>query len=423
MRKLLSILALILSFILIVGCAKNSIDDRYRGDIKDGVDESYFKSAGKASDPSSGNGGDKPQAGQLTASEWSDLENYEFYLSLFQSNQENEQGIFTPYLENGYFDTLNMVKVTVKNEVEELISGASVELRNENQNLIYKAVTNKNGVAYLFPKTNELEAISSLIVKHNEAVLTEEYEYSTDNNDLVITLNTEDNHQDVIEIMFVIDTTGSMGDEIDYLKAEIDYVMTSIKEDNPNTTVKLALLFYRDKGDEYITRYFDFTTNIETQKNNLSKQYAAGGGDFEEAVDIALDEAVAQRWSDDNTTKLIIHVLDAPPHNRTEEMTRYYNAIMTASQKGIRLIPVASSGINKYTEYLLRNEAMMTGGTYVFLTNHSGIGNEHLEATVGETVVEYLNHLLVRVINEYHTGVKGKKIPYNQGYDEDIYVE
>jgi hypothetical protein len=78
------------------------------------------------------------------------------------------------------------------------------------------------------------------------------------------------------------------------------------------------------------------------------------------------------------------------------------------------MIPVASSGIDKYTEYLLRNEAMMTGGTYVFLTNDSGIGGDHLEATVGETVVEYLNRLLVRLINEYHTGVAGEKVPYDQ---------
>lgn len=214
--------------------------------------------------------------------------------------------------------------------------------------------------------------------------------------------------------MFVIDTTGSMGDEIAYLKAEIDYVISEVKANNPNTTIKLALLFYRDLGDEYVTRYYDFTTDIEDQKSNLSKQKAAGGGDFEEAVDIALDEAVSKNWSTDNTTKLIFHVLDARPHYNQQVMTRYYNAIYRASQKGIRIIPIASSGIDKYTEYLLRNEAMMTGGTYVFLTDHSGLGNSHLKATVPETVVEYLNHLMIRLINEYHNGVVGEKVPYYQ---------
>lgn len=416
MRKLFSILAALL-LVIIVGCGKNvDHDDRFTGDIRDAVEESYYKGDGVPFNPSTGTGSneDKPQAGQLTASEWSDLENYEFYLSLFESSQESETGIFTPYLENGYFDTLNMVKVTVKNELEELISGVSVELQNDNQEVIYKAVTNKNGIAYLFPKTNELDTITTLVVKHNEVVLTEAYQYSKDNNNLVVILDTEDDHHDVIELMFVVDTTGSMGDELLYLQVELEYVISQIKEGNPNTIIKLALLFYRDIGDQYVTRYFDFTTDIEVQKDNLAKQQAQGGGDFEEAVDIALDEAVSKSWSNENTTKLIIHVLDAPPHNRTGEMTRYFNAIMTASSKGIRMIPVASSGINKYTEYLLRNQAMMTGGTYVFLTDHSGIGNRHLEASVGDTSVEYFNQLLVRIINEYHTGVKGEKIPYNQ---------
>lgn len=363
---------------------------------------------------SGGSGGNNtPQAGQLTASEWSDLHNYDFYLHLFQSTQASEKGIFSDYYDMGYFDTLNLVTVLVKNG-DQVVTGAKVDLLSDTQEVIYRAVTNTFGYAYLFPQADQLEMIASLNVTHKEAMVTEDYQYSDDNNVLEIDLTAEDDHQDVIELMFVIDTTGSMGDEIAYLKAEIDYVISEVKTDYPNTTIKLALMFYRDFGDEYVTRYFDFTTDIEEQKANLSHQRATGGGDFEEAVDVALDEAVDKAWSSDNTTKLLFHVLDARPHYTQEIMSRYYNALYRASQKGIRVIPVASSGIDKYTEYLLRNEAMMTGGTYVFLTNHSGIGNEHLEATVGETVPEYLNHLLIRLIIEYHTGIVGVKVPYNQ---------
>ena len=182
----------------------------------------------------------------------------------------------------------------------------------------------------------------------------------------------------------------------------------------PQLEVRLALLFYRDFGDEYVTRYFDFSTNIEEQKKNLAAQNALGGGDWEEAVDVALEEAVTKKWSEQNTTKLLFHVLDAPPHYEKDIMTRYANAIQVASSKGIRMIPVASSGIDKYTEYLLRNEAMMTGGTYTYITNHSGIGDEHIEATVGETVVEYLNMMLIRIISEYYTGIEQEKVPYYQ---------
>ena len=353
------------------------------------------------------------QAGQLTAAEWSDLENYNFYLSLFESSQTSANGIFSAYYNKGYFDTLNMVEVTVQNG-DTLLKGASVELYSANQNLIYQAKTNIKGVAYLFPQSNEVDSITEVVVKYGDNVVREDYEYSQSNNVLEIEMGDTNTIKDIIEIMFVVDTTGSMGDEIDYLKAEIDYVISEVKTLNPNTTVRLALLFYRDISDEYITRYFDFTTDIEIQQRRLAEQTASGGGDFEEAVDVALDEAVSKAWSDENTTKLLFHVLDAPPHYTKQNMTKYFQAIYNASKKGIHMIPVASSGIDKYTEYLLRNEAMMTGGTYVFLTDDSGIGEDHLEASVGEVVIEYLNNLLVRLINEYHTGVEGKKIPYYQ---------
>ena len=76
----------------------------------------------------------------------------------------------------------------------------------------------------------------------------------------------------------------------------------------------------------------------------------------------------------------------------------------TAAEKGIRIIPVASSGVNKETEYLLRSEALLSGGTYTFLTDDSGIGHSHLVPTVGEHTVEFLNSMMVRLICEFHTG-------------------
>ncbi len=354
-----------------------------------------------------------PQAGLMSASEWSDLLEYEFYLSLFEVSQDMSGGIFKTYFDKGYFDTLHMVKVKVEsNEVN--LNGAVVALLNSQDEVIYKATSNANGFAYLFPQTDQLDLVSNLVTVYDGQVLEQDYIYSVENNTLTIEVNTQNiTHEDIIEIMFVIDTTGSMGDEIAFFKAEIDYVIDEISIANPESIIKLALLFYRDNSDNYVTRYFDFTTDIASQKENLEEQSARGGGDFPEAVDVALEEAINKNWSEGNTTKLLVHVLDAPPHYNQEDMTRYYDALFTASEKGIRVIPIASSGIDKYTEYLLRNSALMTGGTYIFITNDSGIGGSHIEATVGETEVEYLNQLLIRVINEFHTGVEGFVIPYS----------
>ncbi len=404
MKKML-VLLLATSFILLFfsGC-KNSSESSYPGDYKGGSHyEEYDENVNKAQ-----------QAGQLTASEWSDLKNYDFYLSLFESSQESAEGVFKPFIEKGYFDTLNRIEVNVANG-DTYLCGSIVELINSDQEVIYNAISNANGKAYLFPSSGELDSIRGINIKHGDQTISHPYQYSKENNTLTIQLNGVGNHLDVIELMFVVDTTGSMGDEIDYLKAEINYVINEVKKSSPNTTIKLALLFYRDIGDEYVTKFYNFSTDIDEQKRNLSEQSAGGGGDFEEAVEIALDEAVLKNWSGDNTTKLLFHVLDAPPHFKQANMSKYSNAIKIASQKGIRIIPIASSGIDKYTEYLLRNEAMMTGGTYVFITNDSGIGGDHLDASVGETDVEYLNHLMIRLIKEFHTGVEGEKIPYISG--------
>jgi hypothetical protein len=102
--------------------------------------------------------------------------------------------------------------------------------------------------------------------------------------------------------------------------------------------------------------------------------------------------------------KLCFFVLDAPPHTNQEikgidaQMLTY---VKDAAKEGIRMIPLAASGVNTETEFLLRSWAAMTGGTYTFLTDHSGYGDSHLEPTIGEYKVEALNELMIRVISEY----------------------
>lgn len=444
MKKIFVLCTVLLMSFLITGCStqdvpilKSSIteDTIIVGDGEITIGESDIKSgdtvviseytlfsttSGEGIRYSSGDGysiGTVQQAGQMTASVWNDVKNYDFYLSLFESNQDNEDGIFLQFLELDIFDTMNLVEVTVQHEARKL-KGVVIELVNNNQDVIYSAITNVNGQAFLFPKTNQLDSIANIVIKYESETVTQTYSYSKETNSINVEFTSNAPQEDVIEIMFVIDTTGSMADEMSYLKAEIEYVINQVSTSNPNSEIRLALLFYRDYGDEYLTKYFDFTTDIEQQKYNLSAQSAAGGGDFEEAVDFALDEAVTKNWGEGNTTKILFHVLDAPPHSSQEEMATYYTSIYYASRKGIRIIPIASSGINKYTEYLLRNEAMMTGGTYVYITGHSGIGGDHIDATVGEVEVEYLNNLMIRLINEYHTGVQGEIKPFITGDQE-----
>ena len=74
---------------------------------------------------------------------------------------------------------------------------------------------------------------------------------------------------------------------------------------------------------------------------------------------------------------------------------------MLYAKHGIKLIPVAASGVDKDTEFMLRFFDVATGGTYVFLTDDSGIGNSHIKASVGNYNVESLTDIMIRLIKKY----------------------
>jgi len=434
MKKIiLCVIALFFALVLGTCAMGDSAESGSYSGSGDGGDRSFPSWDGSSGD-SPNEKPNKPSAGQLTCGEWSDIKNYDFYLNLFINKDDPEVeddsefgdapefGDIPEIKENqkrknysrfiGYFgfETRYMVTVNVVNG-ENPVNDASVELY-DSQAKLFTAKTDMRGNAFLFPK-NDLDG-KNITVKVKSGTFSSEETIPYTGEIVKITLENSIKPESILDLMFVIDTTGSMGDELNYLKSEIDDVIGKISKDNQNLTVRLALLFYRDFGDEYVTRYFNFSTDIKAQQANLARQRATGGGDFPEAADVALKEAVEKNWSD-NSVRLIFHVCDARPHTDKERQgseARYFNAIKSAAEKGIRIIPVASSGIDLATEFLLRQEAIMTGGTYIFLTDDSGIGEPHLEPTVGEFTVEYLNACMIRVVNEYLTGIATDPVSY-----------
>ncbi|MEM0995352.1 MAG: T9SS type A sorting domain-containing protein, partial [Bacteroidota bacterium] len=206
----------------------------------------------------------------------------------------------------------------------------------------------------------------------------------------------------LIDITFVVDATGSMGDEIEYLKAELNDIIGKVKDTLPDIAVRLGTVFYRDEGEEYLTKKSAFSDEIEKTTAFISAQTASGGGDFPEAVESALAVAIdSMQWSETALGRFLFLVLDAPPHHNPEVVKKLQALSQKAAAKGVRIIPVTGSGIDKSTEYLMRTLALMTNGTYVFLTDDSGIGNGHIKPTTDSYEVELLNDLLVRLIYQY----------------------
>ncbi|GHU52329.1 hypothetical protein FACS1894132_01730 [Clostridia bacterium] len=207
-----------------------------------------------------------------------------------------------------------------------------------------------------------------------------------------------------LDLMFTIDTTGSMSDELSYLQIELANVITRVKNDNAQIPVRLSVNFYRDNGDDYVVKPMAFTNDIKNAIKIMKEENCDGGGDFEEAVEVALADAIEKHnWSVDNkTARLLFLVLDAPPHQTAKINQQIRDLVLEAQEKDIVILPVAASGIDKDTERLLRQMAVITNGTYQFLTNNSyGIGGDHLTPTDTEYEALPLNDLLVNIINSY----------------------
>jgi len=191
-----------------------------------------------------------------------------------------------------------------------------------------------------------------------------------------------------------------MGDEISYLKAELMDVMMKLQKSAPCSPIRLSSVFYKDQGDEYVTRKMPFVNRIDDVVSFVSDQYAGGGGDFPEAVHSGLSVAINEMdWSKKALTKIIFLILDAPPH--TENAKDIQKLMQQASEKGIKIIPITASGIDKPSEFCMKYLAAGTGGDYIYITDHSGVGNGHIKPTGVVEDVDLLNTQILKTMKKY----------------------
>lgn len=337
----------------------------------------------------------QPQAGLLTGGEWNDNENWDFWKGLYGSNNYGVD--WSAYLDEWRTGAESRAAVRILDSAGNPVPGARVD------GMGYSAVTDNSGMAYLFwegSRTSDPDGRFSVTAPGGaESVFTAEV---TGDCELEFTLDQEAAPAaKTLDLMIMCDTTGSMGDELEFLKEELEDVVKRIRQENANIPVRLSVNFYRDEGDEYVVREFPFTGDLDAAVRAIGEQSSDGGGDTPEAVHTALASAVDSHDWDADSVKVMFLVLDAPPHEDTQIIDEVVKHVRDAAEKGIRIVPVAASGVDKSCEYLLRSMAFMTGGTYTFLTDDSGIGYSHTEPTIGSYSVEKLNDMMVRIVGEY----------------------
>lgn len=343
-----------------------------------------------------------PRAGLLTAGEWNDLHNWNnHWLDILADGEaDSYQLMYQFYPKQRY-------AILVTNDNGFPVADAPVLLKDKADQVLWQARTDNTGKAELWAGLYTVDKIEGPL---RAVVLVDGQNYELKNlkqakegfNTLKI--NTPCQAPKNVDIFWVVDATGSMGDEIEYLKTELLDVIGRAKSRNTELNYRMGTVFYRDNGDEYLTRSSELSPDINQTVSFIQKQYAGGGGDYPEAVHSALDEAIfKQKWSENAIARICFLVLDASPHQGEEINKSLQRSIQEAARLGIRIVPIAASGIQKDTEFLMKFFGLATNGSYVFLTDHSGIGGKHIEPTTDEYKVEPLNNLIVRIITEYTT--------------------
>ena len=140
-----------------------------------------------------------------------------------------------------------------------------------------------------------------------------------------------------VEVVFVLDTTGSMGGLIETAKEKIWSIASTLAQAHQAPEISMGLVAYRDRGDAYLTRVVDLDRDLDSMYSKLMDFQADGGGDGPEAVNEALEAALERvSWSQDpGTYKVVFLVGDAPPHMDYQDDEKYTSVVATAAARGI----------------------------------------------------------------------------------------
>jgi Mg-chelatase subunit ChlD len=207
-----------------------------------------------------------------------------------------------------------------------------------------------------------------------------------------------------LDLVFLIDATGSMGDEIAKLKASMRAMAQQISQLPGQPDICWGMVAYRDRGDAFLTRTHDFTDDLPAFQQALARVQAAGGGDTPEALNEALHEVVHGLSWRTEAARLVVLVADAPPH-LDYGGPQYDHDMQAALAKGIKLFAVGASGLDPVGEYIYRQIAQYTAGRFVFLTYKdpdnpaSGSGTQTVH-DVRNYSVQTLDRLVVRLVGE-----------------------
>jgi hypothetical protein len=172
-----------------------------------------------------------------------------------------------------------------------------------------------------------------------------------------------------MDLAFCIDTTSSMQSEIDMVKTKTKELVAKLGSGHPAPIIRVGLVAFRDRGDEYVTKVFPFTEDVDKIVKDISSLAAVGGGDGPESVNEALHVAVNDlKWDTrKGTTKVLFLIGDAAPHHYANDFN-WNTESRKAINSGIQINTIGCGGLDAYPAAegvdVFKKIALLTDGKY-----------------------------------------------------------
>jgi Mg-chelatase subunit ChlD len=361
-----------------------------------------------------------PQIGPVRAGEWDDNANYrEFrrYLGSVRDARLHRT------------DVGDRQFLVVRDADGRAVPRCPVTVRDDEGHSVTISTT-ASGRALLFPRAEGLDgagATASASCEDGRAMARFSFERADNVVDLKLDARRSLPHEKTVDLAFILDTTGSMGEEIAAVKATIQKVASALAR--KEVTLRIGLVEYKDRGDPFVTKVYAMTTDVARFRGDVARLSAGGGGDYPESVNEGLHVGLTRlEWSGDAVVKLAFLIGDAPPHLDYAEDADYAEEMVKASHRGIQIFTVAASGMDALGQAVWRQIAQYTGGTNLFVlrggAGPQSVGGGDPASSCGGTQTSYasgnLDELIVQKVEQQLRAIDGDplRIP-GVGVDEN----
>jgi hypothetical protein len=300
-----------------------------------------------------------PPSAAVKAGEWDDNANYRE----FQKWIRTEQG--QPYHRAAISDRQFIVVRDIDGKALPRCPVVITDAQNRRVTL----TTTASGRALLFPHAEGLSGrdfSASTNCQNGSASLRFSLEQSDNVVDLKLAIKRVLPATRDVDLAFILDTTGSMSEEIAAVKATIQKVAASF--DTRSVRIRIGLVEFKDRTDAFVTKVYPMTTDVAKFSREVAAIQANGGGDTPEAVNEGLHVGLTGLdWSGSAVVKMAFLIGDAPPHLDYPNDADYAADMRDAAHRGIQVFTVAASGMDDLGQVVWRQIAQYTGGTNLFV--------------------------------------------------------